>query len=60
MASRRCALTPRPTKGGCTYPRSATGQKEIDLKNLQLEVDAREADRNHKLEIRKIERKSST
>ena len=30
------------------------------MKKLQLEVDVREADRKHELEMRKVERKSAT
>ena len=35
-------------------------QRERDLKRLQSEVDAKEADRKHELEMRKVERKSAT
>ena len=35
-------------------------QRERDLKRLQLEVDAREADRKHELEMKKVERESAT
>ena len=35
-------------------------QRERDLKKLQLEVDAREADRKHELEMRIVERESVT
>ena len=35
-------------------------QRERDWKRLQLEVDTREADRKHELEMRKVERESAT
>ena len=34
-------------------------QRERDLKRLQVEVDAREADRKHELEMKKVERESA-